>query len=153
MASDVDYPLWGVIRAQSEGMTATAGLRSFREGGGRSMTQTWYRLWGEARAAGEHRIAEASRDTDAAPAEGEMSPMTTVGRAGVLHQVEVYVADRLTGEVSVKPFSVTSDEPMRRIDAIAEALDAFTEDDHESEYDERVLGAVHVGAYRMRPGA
>lgn len=153
MAKDVDYPLWAVVRAQAEGLNATAGMRAFRAGGGRTMTQTWYRLWGEARAAGANRIMEAARDTDAVPAPGEMTPMTTVGATGALHQIEMYVADRVTGEVSVKPFSVRSSAPVRRIDAIMEALDAFTASAAEPQYDERVLGAVHVGAYLLTPGA
>lgn len=150
MASGPGYPIWAVLGAQNEGLSASAGLGAYRDAGGEVRTQSWYRLWGEARAAVADKLDEATAPLNRRPSAHEVQEWTTTNATGFLQQVEVFVRDRITGEVVAKPFSVTGEHLISRGNAISQALDHFSE--NQEDYDETVLGAVHVGAYQMTPG-
>lgn len=149
MAEGSDLPVWAVLDALKEGRSATSGLAAYRAAGGNVRTQTWYRLHGEVQSALAGRIGEASAPLDRAPGGDETTKWTTRNAGGFLQQVEVLVRDRATGEVMAKPFSVTGEAMLTRGEAISQALDAYM--DNADEYEEQVLGAVHVGAYELVP--
>lgn len=150
MANDDPHPLSAVISSINAGLSATAGLRAYREAGGSVRTATWYRLHGEVQAAFSNTLSEAGRPGNRFPTEDELTPWSTVDATGYLQQVEVALRDRTTGEVYFKPFSVTGDVLLTRNAAVEEAIASYQEG--ADEYDEQVLGAVHVGAYELVPG-
>ena len=149
MAESGDLPVWAVLDALNEGKSATAGLAAYRAAGGEVRTQTWYRLHGEVQSALAGRISEASAPLNRRPTGDEVTTWTTRNAAGYLQQIEVLVRDRQTGEVMAKPYSVTGDTMRSRGAAISEALDAYM--GNADQYEEQVLGAVHVGAYELVP--
>lgn len=150
MARQGDYPLWAVTSGISNGLSARAALAAFREGGGHTADSTWFRLYGEVRSSVEDRTAEVGRPLNRRPTGDELTTWTTAGATGYLQQVEVYTKSRITGEIGVKPFSVTGNTLVSRQTAIRQALDLY--EANSDDYGEQILGAAHVGAFRMQPG-
>lgn len=66
---------------------------------------------------------------------------------GFMQQVEVFVRDRATGQVSTRYYSTPAGDLITRQRAIDQALDEY--DAAAEDYDEEVLGAVHTGAFSL----
>lgn len=151
MAAEEPHPLSGVIGSLNAGLSATEGLRQFREAGGEVRTATWYRLHGEVQAAFGNTLAEAGRPGGRTPTLDETTQWSTVSATGFLQQVEVALRDRSSGEVYFKPYSISGEGLLTRNAAIEQAISSYQEGS--DEYDEQVLGAIHVGAYELVPGS
>jgi hypothetical protein len=75
--------------------------------------------------------------------------MTTVSAAGFMQYVDVWVKDRDTGEIRIRPYSIRTDELMTRGDAVATAIDRM--ETHADGYGERILGALYTATYILVP--
>jgi hypothetical protein len=144
-----DSPLWAAISAIKDGLSANAGLNAARAAGLGVRRETWLKLYSEAKSALVGAPKEMSAPLNRRPTSAELFAFEAPNARGYLHQVDVYVRDRETGDVSVRPYSIRTDELLIRDDAIATALDAFG--GNADRYNEQVLGAAHVGAYVFVP--
>jgi hypothetical protein len=154
MAGSASYPLPAAIRAVRAGMSARAGLRSFRAEGGAVTDATWFRVVGEVRRTLANNLDEASRPLNRRPLGAEITTMTTRRQTGYWQQVEVFTRDRITGEVKSSPFVVRSPGLLTRQAAIRAALDEYHAGAAGSVNpdEEDVLGAAYTSTMELSPG-
>jgi hypothetical protein len=105
-------------------MGATEALQHAREQGVKIRTQTWYRLWGETRAAADRVGALSASNMHRRPTAEEITPMTVPKAKGYLYTVNVAVRDRLTGEVFYTPSGYRSDTLVSKNRALQGAIEA-----------------------------
>lgn len=146
-----DFPFWAAIRTVREGMSAAAGLRAYRSGGGKIATGTWQRMVAEAKHAIGRRGDEMGRPLNRRPTGDEITNWTVSKAHGFIQQVEVMVRDRDTGDILAIPFSLKGRSLVSRQTAIDEALDTITPEGTDGEK-QQILGAIYTGTYQMTPG-
>lgn len=146
---DENAATWAV-RTVKLGLSANEGFRQLQEAGLGVRRATWLRLVSEARLQLATKILAIDVTLSLRPAGNQITAMTTTTGSGYLQQVDVWVRDRSTGLVGTRPYSLATDVLMTHGDAIATAIDKFT--DNASQYDEQVLGATYAGTYLMIPG-
>ena len=132
-----------------EGLSASAGLRSFREGGGRVGNEAWYRAWGNVAASIAKSQEVSLAPLTRRPAASELTQWGTTSARGYLYQVEIQVRGRGSGEVWTTFGSFRSSNLVTYGDALSGAMDHFA--DEASEYGEVVLGGVVTGVYQLEP--
>lgn len=87
------------------------------------------------------------------PVADEITQLSTNHQARYIQQVDVYVRDRDTGEIDVRPFSWRSQALITRQAAVNEALAAFDTGVTGSpdRFNETVLGATYTGTLQLVP--
>jgi hypothetical protein len=83
------------------------------------------------------------------PAGGRLESYPTKTAAGVLQTVSLTYRDRTTGKLSRTYWSTKTDEGVTREEAMAAAIDAYSE--HAESYNQDLIGAVHTSAYNLSP--
>lgn len=148
-----DFPLGAAVRTVREGLSARAGLRAFRDGGGRINDTTWFRMVGEARRTLGESIAETGRPLSRRPTGDEITTITSRKRSGFWQQVEVFFRDRQSGEVMSSPFVLRGQGLVTRRAAIRFAVDEWSAGSAGSANpdDNEVLGAVYTGTLELSP--
>ena len=129
------------------GLSANEGLRQLRAGGERSARQTWLRLYSSVKADFERRDTVASADLSRKPRGAEIHPMTVERGSGFMQHLDIWVKDKVTGEVYARPFTIQTDTLMSHADAIETGLDVFGV--HADGYGETILGAAYVSTYQL----
>lgn len=149
-AGDVLAAAQASVRA---GVSANAGYRAFQAGGGSIARATWLRTYAEVRARASDSVAEAGRPINRKPTQDEITTLSTNHQARYIQQVDVYVRDRDTGEVQVRPFSWRGQALITRKAAINEALAAFDTGITGSpdRFNETILGATYTGTLQLVP--
>jgi hypothetical protein len=138
------------LQSQLDGLSAREGLVQFREAGGHIASSTWFRAVGEVQAMLASREGIYNEPVNLRPVASEIQVWTTQKAKGFIQQVEVLVRERETGQIISVPFSVTGRTLVSRRNAIAQALDVYS-DDNAKKYNQQVLGAVYTGTYEARP--
>lgn len=149
-SGDVLSAAQATVRA---GVSANAGYRAFQAGGGQIARATWLRTVAEVRRRASDYLEEAGRPLGRKPTADEITVLSTNHQARIIQQVDVYVRDRDTGEIDVKPFSWRGQALITRQAAINEALAAFDTGVTGSpdRFNETVLGATYTGTIRLVP--
>ena len=142
------------VRAVKSGMTARAGLIAARAAGVAIRDATWFRIVGEVQRSLTNQIDEATRPLNRRPLGAEISTLTTKVATGYIQYVDVFVRDRESGAVSMRPFAVRTAPLLTRQAVIKKALNAFQTftTGPEPSYPEQVLGAAYTATYRAVPG-
>lgn len=150
-----DTPMYAAIRAVKGGLSGRAGLAAARAKGVRIADSTWYQMIGQVRSSLSAQIDEVTRPLGQRPGQHEIKGFASKNARGYMHYVDVMVKDRATGVVSIRPFSIRSNELLRRGQAVNRALKAFqaSVDSNTEGYDEQVLGAVYTATYQFVPEA
>lgn len=144
-----DTPLWAAIKAAKAGLSANAGLERAKAADVSIRRQDWLALYREVKAALKAGAIDTMQPLGRRPYATEFKVMSTVEATGFMQYIDIWVKDRETGEIRIRPYSIRSDEPMIRADAVATALDRMAE--HADFYGERILGAVYTGTYILVP--
>lgn len=134
-------------------MSARAGLRAYRAGGGVTNDTQWFRLVSEARRNLAGRLDEATKPLARRPTGDEIQTFSTRSHTGYAQQIEIYVRDRDTGEVVSKPYTWRTNTLITRGQAIREAVAEFEAGatDSPDQFNEVVLGGAYVGTYQLIP--
>jgi hypothetical protein len=142
------------VKAVKSGMSARAGLVAARAAGVTIRDATWFRVVGEIQRSLTNQIGEASAPLNRRPLGAEISTLTTKQATGYVQYVDMFVRDRASGSVSIRPFAVRSNTLLTRQAVIARAMTAFQTftTGPEPSYPEQVLGAAYVATYQMTPG-
>lgn len=142
------------VRAVKLGMSARAGLLAARAAGVAVRDATWFRIVGEVQRSLANQIGEATAPLNRRPIGAEVSTLTTRQATGFVQYVDVFVRDRASGVVSIRPYAVRSNSLMTRQAVIARAVNAFQTftAGPEPSYPESVLGAAYTATYQMLPG-
>jgi hypothetical protein len=146
---DDQTPLWAAIRTVKEGLSANEGLRLSRESGIGIRRQDWLTLVREVRTAIEAGTIETMQPLETRPFATEATPLHTVTATGFIQYIDVWVRDRETGEVRIRPYAIHTDELLVRGDAVATAIDRMQR--YEDLYGERILGAVYAATHVLIP--
>src|SRR6266852_4702534 len=150
MATEYGSAAQWALHAIQQGWSAAAGLDRFRGEGGHVADRTWYRLTGELNRMLAEREGELNRPLNLRPTADEVRTWTTRKATGYIHQVEVLVRDRATGEIISVPYSATGRTLRSRQAVINEALSVYS-DENARKYDQQILGAVYTGTYQAVP--
>lgn len=153
MAGDAGDVLAAAQATVRSGVSANAGYRAFQAGGGSIARATWLRTVAEVRARASDSLNEVGRPINRKPTADEITQLSTNHQARYIQQVDVYVRDRDTGEVEVRPFSWRGQALITRQAAVNEALAAFDTGVTGSpdRFNETVLGATYTGTLQLVP--
>lgn len=142
---------WAAAAARG-GLSARAGLRAFRSGGGKIRDSTWFRTFAEVKQTIVQRADEIGKPLNRRPTGDEMTRWTTPGNRRVGQQVEIMFRVAGEDEIQTTFFTVTSKRGITRQRATDQAIEWFDQGvEAGSPPGEKqvLLGAVHVGAYQM----
>lgn len=133
----------GYIRGLlQEGTAPTAGLRAYREDGGRIQDSRWFSLYGQVADTAARLPEQLAIDPFNVPGPADYTTWS-MGRGGqYMTQVEVQVVDRDTGLWFTKQHTYVTDEPHTAAEAEADAFAVFGDPDVENNYGETVMGAL-----------
>jgi hypothetical protein len=92
---------------------------------------------------------EPFRDISQAPSGSEIGTQITRKATGIRQNVSLLYRDKTTGKIKQTFWSTTGSSPLTREEAIATAIDAYSE--HAERYNQDLIGAVHTGAYNLVP--
>lgn len=150
MPTENPVPAQFALQSVLEGLSARAGLRAFREAGGRVGNSTWFQLRGEVERTVSAREGIYNEPQRLRPVASEVQQWTTKGAKGYFQQVEVLVRERATGTVISVPYTSVGRNLRSRNAIIKEALDVYS-DDNAKKYNQSVLGAVYSGTFQAVP--
>jgi hypothetical protein len=139
------------IRAIKEGLSANESLRQLRAAGMGIRRQDWLTLMREVRL---HLETQGSGQFYAAwdrkPSGNELLIWSAPSATGFMQYINIWVKDRTTGEISIRPYGLRTDDLMTHGDAIETAIDQFGR--HAPDYGETILGASYGSTYIFGPG-
>lgn len=95
--STVGNPAPFAVRAVLEGRTAASALRELRDAGVGIRTQTWYRVFGEARASIDNLSAVSSLSSDTMPRAEHFTPWSAGRQGDYAYQFGIVAVDPETG--------------------------------------------------------
>jgi hypothetical protein len=154
MAGRGDFPLASAIQTVKAGISARAGLRAFRAGGGVTGDAKWFRMVSEARRAIGDRVAEATRPLNRRPTGTEITQVSSRVRTGFWQEVEIFLRDRSTGDIRTQTFTLRGQGLSTRQAVIRFAVDEANAGSAGSinNEDDEVLGAAYVSTLELVPG-
>ena len=147
MAREGDYPTTFIPGALKAGMTPTAGLRAFRQAGGRITTSVWYRSWGQVAAALSKQGDLAALPLNRRPERAMISEWEAKPAGMKLYQGEALIRFRGTDIVATRAISVRTKDWISVGRAIDQMADLMVEG--EDQYQEIVLGVTLTGVYEF----
>lgn len=147
--------MWAAIRTVKAGLSGRAGLAAARAKGLHVADSTWYQMIGQVKATLSSQIDEVTKPLGQRPGQHEIQGYASKKAQGYIQYVDVMVKDRATGVVSTRPYSVRTNELLRRGQVVNRALKQFQAavDENQSIYDEQVLGAYYTGTFQFVPEA
>jgi hypothetical protein len=92
---------------------------------------------------------EPFRPIELAPSPQEITPYPSRKATGIRQNVTIIYRDRTTGGIKQTYWSTVGSSPLTREEAIATAIDAYSE--HAERYGQDLIGAVHTSAYQLVP--
>lgn len=137
------------IRAAKEGMSANAFDRQLRElgrGARRSEVLSLFRI---AKGIAARSGDEVFQDIKLNPASNPVPVWPTAKATGIHQTVALVYRDRTTGAILQTYWGTSSELGVIREQAMATAINAYA--DHAEEYNQDLIGAVHVAAYQNVP--
>jgi hypothetical protein len=141
------FPSALIAAAQNSG--AGVFYRTLRDLGIAPRQSEAYALYRMAKGITESRDNDIFSDLGSNPAEGALPEWPTRNATGVRQNISLVYRDRTTGAISRTFYSVVSDEGINREDAIAQAIQSYS--DNAEAYNQDLIGAVHVSAYQLTP--
>lgn len=137
------------LTAAKLGATATEFYNALRAVGEAPRQSEAYKLFGIAKAAVNQSSEEPFRNLKAVPTEEELAPWATKGASGVSQRVLMTYRDRATGSIVQTWYSVKTKNGVTREQAIANAISSY--ESNAEQYNQDLIGAVHMAAYRLTP--
>lgn len=99
-------PLWLAYRTVAEGLSANQGLKMAQEAGLGVRRGTWLQMVGQVRAHYARRITELSAPLNRRPVPTEVTQLTSAQAKGYIQYVDLFVRNKTTGLVTVRPQAV-----------------------------------------------
>lgn len=141
------FPL--ALAAARGGMNATQFYNALREQGIAPRQSEAYKLFGIAKNAVAKSADEPFRPLGSVPTADELVEWPTKVGTGVSQRILLTYRDRATGAIVQSYYNVTSERGVTRESAIATAISAY--EGHAQEYNQDLIGAIHMGAYQQVP--
>lgn len=137
------------LAAARQGMSANAFVRALREEGQGARRAEALALFAAAKGIVARSQDEVFQDIRLNPASNPLPVWPTARATGIHQTVALYYRDRTTGAILQTYWGTSSELGITREEAIATALNAYS--DHAEEYNQDLIGAVHVASYQNVP--
>jgi len=153
-------PMWFAFQTVKLNLSANEGLRQLREAGMGVRRETWLRMVGEARAQYGSLATEFVRNLNMVPRPQEVATITQTKVTGYLQYVDVWVRNKTTGEIYVRPQTFRTDSLISRdraIDFITSRYETAVDRSKVApslwgtDPDEVVLGGIYRGTQQFSP--
>lgn len=145
-----DINIWQLADAARRGLSANRAYQELHLRGESLARSTFLKLYAEIQHDYALQVEELSKPLDTRPHASEIRPYVSQRETGFMQYVDVYVRDRVTGEVMAVPYGIRTDDLLTRADTLATALDAYGA--HAERYEQQVLGATYTSTYMFGPG-
>lgn len=133
------------------GLSANAFVRQLAESGFGARRTEALQLFKIAKSITTAAPEEPFRDLSLVPDSSQLQSWPTKKATGIRQNVSITYRDRTTGQIKQTFWSTVGTSPLTREQAIATAIDAYSE--HAEAYDQDLIGAVHTSAYNLVPFA
>jgi len=137
------------LLAAREGSSANVFDRSLRELGYGARRSEVLALFKIAKGIVSRSPIEPFQDIRLNPASNPLPPWPTAKATGVHQTVTLVYRDRTTGSILQTYWGTSSELGIIREQAMATAINAYS--DHAEEYNQDLIGAVHIAAYQNVP--
>jgi hypothetical protein len=131
------------------GMSANAFVKEMRDLGMGARRAEMLSLYRIAKSIVVKSPDEAFQDITQVPSGDSVLEWPSKGATGIRQVVTLVYRDRTTGAQKVTHWSTTSPEGITREQAMATAINAYS--DHADAYNQDLIGAVHSSAYQYVP--
>ena len=135
--------------AARAGMSANAFYRELQQSGYGARRGEVLALYKTAVSIVSRTQEEPFRPLNRAPLASELGTWPTKGATGIAQTVTLAYRDRTTGTIKQTWWRTVSPNGITRSEAIAGAIDAYSE--HAESYEQDLIGAVHTSAYNLTP--
>jgi hypothetical protein len=137
------------LNAARAGMSANAFVRELQQSGYGARRSEVLQLYRTAVSIVSRTQEEPFRPLNQVPLQSEIGTWPTKGATGIVQTVSLAYRDRTTGSIKQTWWRNTSPNGITREEAIAAAIDAYSE--HAESYEQDLIGAVHTSAYNLSP--
>jgi hypothetical protein len=137
------------LNAARAGMSANAFYRELQASGFGARRSEVLQLYKTATGIVSRTQEEPFRPLNQVPLQSEIGTWPTKGATGIVQTVSLAYRDRTTGTIKQTWWRNTSPNGITREEAIAAAIDAYSE--HAESYNQDLIGAVHTSAYNLSP--
>lgn len=137
------------LEAVNQGMSANAFDRQLRELGMGARRSEVLALYKAAAGILSRSPDEPFQDIRLNPAGNPLAPWPTAKATGIHQTVALLYRDRVTGQILQTYWGTSSELGIIREEAMATAINAYS--DHAEEYNQDLIGAVHIAAYQNVP--
>lgn len=153
-------PLWLAYRTVAEGLSANAGLEMAREAGLGIRRATWLQMVGQVRAHYSRRITELSAPLNRRPVPAEVTQLTSAQAKGYIQYVDLFVRNKTTGLVTVRPQAIRTTTLRSRQAVIDQVVTRYRSAVDRSKTaaavwgtdpDEQVIGGVYTATQQFVP--
>lgn len=153
-------PLWLAYRTVAEGLSANAGLKMAQEAGLGVRRGTWLQMVGQVRAHYSRRITELSAPLNRRPTPTEVTALTSRGAKGYIQYVDLFVRNKTTGLVTVRPQAIRTTTLRSRQAVINQVVGRYqTAVDRSktapalwgTDPDEEVVGGIYTATQQFVP--
>jgi hypothetical protein len=131
------------------GLSANAFVRELQTSGYGARRSEVLALYKVAQSVVTRTAEEPFRPLNQAPLQSEIGTWPSKGATGIVQTVSLAYRDRTTGTIKQTWWRNTSPNGITREEAIAAAIDAYSE--HAESYEQDLIGAVHTSAYNLSP--
>lgn len=137
------------LLAARQGQSANAFDRQLRELGQGARRSEVLNLFRIAKGIVARSPDEPFQDIRLNPASNPLPAWPTAKATGIHQTVALIYRDRITGQILQTYWGTSSELGVIREEALATAINAYS--DHAEEYNQDLIGAVHVAAYQNVP--
>lgn len=138
------------LNAAREGISANAFLNRLSDLGVSPRRSEGLQLFKVAKNIVVNHPDEPFRPQGSVPTASETQLWPTRREAGVSQTVSLTYRETTTGQIKQTWWSIKTPNGIAREDAVAMAIDAYSE--HAESYGQDLIGAVHTSTYRYTPG-
>lgn len=139
------------LTAARAGLSANAFVRELQSSGYGARRSEVLALYRTAVGIVSRTAEEPFRPLNDVPQSSELGTWPTRNATGIAQTVTLTYRDRITGSIKQTWYRTVNDTAITREEAIAEAIDAYSE--HAESYEQDLIGAVHTSAYNLTPFA
>lgn len=135
------------------GSSARESLAAWRELGGTSGNQAWYRLVGQVQDTLNRTEQAAALEPGVLPSESDYGEWAAGPGGKYAYQIGVTATDLDTGLDTTSQYTVMSDVPLTPDEATAAAQDEYGLDENAAKYGQEVTGAFVIHLWKTVPFA
>jgi hypothetical protein len=151
VGTEVGNPAGFMVDAIEQGLSSNQAIAAFREAGGAMGNEAFRRLYGEVGASIADRSAAAALDPYALPGASDYTKWSMGAGGQYVTTVDVLFRDVGTNDVGRKQYMYKTADPHTPAEAQLAAWGDMGDPDNESQYGQRMVGAITRNVYLTVP--